>query len=867
MSNVRFVVLKFGGTSVATPERWRTILEQARARVDAEGLKPVVVCSAVTKVTDMLGRLVDEAEHGRQAGPLAQIRDRHAELARGLGVDLEQTLGVELAEIERLALGASLLHDASPRVRARIMAMGEILATKLGAAFMNKAGLATEWVDARTCFVAVPEENRPESQRVLNAAVDDGRDDALIERFAAMPAQCVLTQGFIARDDKGHTVLLGRGGSDTSAAYFASKLGAERCEIWTDVPGIFTADPRLLPDALLVRQASYGEAQEIASMGAKVLHPRCIAPCRRHRIPMEIRWTERPHVEGTRIIGGEQAGEGQVKALSHKRGVMLVSMETQGMWQQVGFLSDVFACFKARGLSVDLVSTSEMNITASLDAAANTLDDATLESLRADLSKTCQVRFIRGCAAVSLVGRHIRALLSQLGPALSVFEDQPIHLVSQAASDLNLTFVVNEDQAERLVRDLHERLFGARKLSDKTFGPSWRELTEESTGPQTPSNRPCWWQTRRDELLTLARERGPVYALDPGTVLESIRALKALPVDRVFYSLKANPHEGLLRLIEENGVGFECVSLGEVERVLALFPEVDRERLLFTPNFAPRREYERALEVGARVTVDNTFILERWGDLFGGREIFVRVDTGTGRGHHAHVRTAGPQAKFGIGQGDLERTARLADRAGARIVGLHTHMGSGIFDPGSWAEAAAALVSATERFPHAKVLDMGGGLGVPEMPSQSALDMAAVSRALVSIRTAHPRFQLWIEPGRFIVARAGVLLARVTQVKAKGEATFVGVETGMNSLIRPALYGSYHEIVNLSRADDPPSIIAQVVGPACESSDVLGHARRLPECSEGDVLLVGTTGAYGRAMSSEYNLRPPAPEVLLRRLG
>lgn len=863
MSNVGFVVLKFGGTSVSSRNRWLTILAQAKARTEKQGLKPVVVCSAVTKVTDMLGKLVDEAVEGRHGPVLEQIRTRHAQLATELGVDLDTCIGAELGELDRLALGAALLRDNGPRVRARIMAMGEILSTRLGAAFMTANGLTTEWVDARTCLVSEPEELRSDSQRLLNATVSDEADGALRKRFANLAAPCIITQGFIASDRDGQTVLLGRGGSDTSAAYFAAKINATCCEIWTDVPGIFTADPRLIPSALLVRQASYGEAQEIASMGAKVLHPRCIAPCRRHRIPVEIRWTDRPEMEGTRIVGGEKAGEGQVKAISHKKGVLLVTMETQGMWQQVGFLADVFACFKARGLSVDLVSTSEMNVTASLDASANTLDQATLEGLLTDLSRHCRAQLIKGCAAVSLVGRHIRALLPELGPALAVFEDQAIHLVSQAASDLNLTFVVDEDQADRLVDELHGRLFVSRKLHHATFGPSWRELMQEGASPAIPAHHPSWWKSRRTELLNVAREQGPVYVLNPDTIAESLQQLKALPVDRVYYAMKANAHPEVLRLVESRGVGIECVSVGELQRVVKLFPGIDRSRILFTPNFAPRHEYAEALDAGVVVTVDNAYVFETWADLVRGKEVLLRVDPGNGKGHHPHVRTGGQQAKFGVSLQDVEHVASLAKQAGARITGLHAHVGSGILDAGNWSEVAVALANAAARLPDVRVLNLGGGLGVPEMPGQSALDMEAVASGLKRVRGALPKFQLWLEPGRFVVARAGVLLARVTQIKHKGGVTFVGVETGMNSLVRPALYGSYHEIVNLSRLDEPFATTAHVVGPICESGDVIGHARRLPECHEGDVLLIGTTGAYGRAMASEYNLRAPANEVML----
>ncbi|HEY4223112.1 MAG TPA: aspartate kinase, partial [Myxococcota bacterium] len=603
----KLVVLKFGGTSVATAPRWKNILDEAKKR-SAAGLKPVIVCSAVSKISDALEKLVDEAIAGRHEPALASIKERHAQLAGELGVNVDEAIGEELKEIERLAVGASLLREKSPRLLARMMCMGEILSTKLGAAYMSANGLKTEWVDARSCFTSVDDALRPEAQKILNAVVDDDKDPALQARFAAVDAGCILTQGFIAKDKDGGTVLLGRGGSDTSAAYFAAKLQALRCEIWTDVPGIFTADPRVMPGAILVKAASYGEAQEIASMGAKVLHPRSIAPCRRHRVPMEIRWTDRPDMEGTVIEKSEKSGEGQVKAICHKRGITLVSMETQGMWQQVGFLADAFACFKARGLSVDLVSTSEMNVTVSLDASANTLDTVTLDGLVNDLAKLCRAKIIPNCAAVSLVGRRIRAILHQLGPVLSVFEEQQIHLVTQAASDLNLTFVVDEDQAERLVRSLHALLFSMKKMPEQTFGPSWRELFLEpqTAVQQKTAHVPSWWQKQSKALIELAKQESPLYVYDQATLDEAIAAIQALKsIDRRFYAIKANANADILRTIEAAGFGLECVSEGEVAAVRAACPGIAAERILFTPNFAPRAEIERVVATGVRVTVDS----------------------------------------------------------------------------------------------------------------------------------------------------------------------------------------------------------------------------------------------------------------------
>jgi diaminopimelate decarboxylase/aspartate kinase len=173
------------------------------------------------------------------------------------------------------------------------------------------------------------------------------------------------------------------------------------------------------------------------------------------------------------------------------------------------------------------------------------------------------------------------------------------------------------------------------------------------------------------------------------------------------------------------------------------------------------------------------------------------------------------------------------------------------------------LAEVARRFPEVRVLDLGGGLGVPERHGQSPLDLALVDETLGRFKAAHPGLEIVLEPGRYLVAEAGVLLTRVTQLKRKGDLHYVGVDTGMNNLIRPALYGAWHQIVNLSRLGEPLTLVADVVGPICETGDVLGHGRRLPDTREGDVLLIATAGAYGRAMASQYNLRPLASEVLL----
>src|SRR5690606_30201316 len=346
-----------------------------------------------------------------------------------------------------------------------------------------------------------------------------------------------------------------------------------------------------------------------------------------------------------------------------------VSMETVGMWHSVGFLADAFQVFKDHGLSIDLVSTSETSVTVSLDPAANTLDRATLDDLVADLSKLCRVQVIGPCAAVSLVGRNIRAILHRLGDALELFEEQKIYLVTQAANDLNITFVIDEEQGDRLVGRLHE--IAIRKMTaDRVLGPTWEELY----GAPGKSNGIAkqWWHDRRDQLLAIGREHQAAFVYDRATLKEHARALKKLGgVDQVLYALKANWHPEIVRIFEAEGLGFECVSQAEVEHVLKTLPSLDRKRILFTPNFAPRAEYEWALRENIQLTLDNLHPLKAWPELFKQREIFVRIDTGYGRGHHEKVRTAGVHSKFGVPLFEMDELQKLVEQVGAKVVGLH----------------------------------------------------------------------------------------------------------------------------------------------------------------------------------------------------
>ncbi|MGH8139812.1 MAG: bifunctional aspartate kinase/diaminopimelate decarboxylase [Steroidobacteraceae bacterium] len=854
-----WIVLKFGGTSVSALANWRNIVKIATARLDA-GARVLIVHSAVTGITDRLEKLLDSALAQTHEAEMRAIEERHARLAAELGIVLGPDVERYLAELRQIAAGVALVGEVSDRTRARVMSAGELMATELGARYLRTQGLDVAWADARTMLKAEDRRGAHSKSSVLSATCNFAPDAELEKRLASL-ARLVVTQGFIASDDDGNTVLLGRGGSDTSAAYFAAKVRAERLEIWTDVPGMFSANPRSTPTARLLRALHYDEAQEIATSGAKVLHPRCIMPARQYRIPLHVYATHAPELPGTVLSAEGGQGGAQVKAVCTKKGITLVSLESPGMWHQVGFLADAFQVFKEHGMSVDLVSTSETNVTVSLDPAANTLDNTLLSALIADLSRLCRVQVIGPCASVSLVGRNIRAILHQLGDALEFFEEQKIYLVSQAANDLNFTFVVDENQGDRLVEQLHELLIRP-VPGDAVLGPTWEQLFLQPKSERTRALP--WWRLKRAQLLDALGTRAAAFVYDLETVQGAARALRGMQaLGRVHYSMKANSNPRVLQAVRSQGVDFECVSQGEVERALQVCPDLDTRRILYTPNFAPRDEYAWAFERGVQVTVDNLYALTSWADVFRGREIFIRIDTGVGRGHHQHVRTAGAHSKFGVPVVELKQLARHAQEMGVRIVGLQAHVGSGIFDVTNWERTARQLVDIAQHFADVTVIDVGGGLGVPERSDQPGVDLGKLDTLLAAVRAEHPQLEFWIEPGRYLVATAGVLLAKVTQLKSKGEVRYVGVATGMNSLIRPALYGSYHEIINLTRADEAATELVNVVGPICESADVLGHDRLLPPTREGDVLLIANTGAYGHAMSSHYNLRDPAAELYI----
>jgi len=852
----RWRVLKYGGSSVSEASHWTHIHNAVQAALD-EGVAVVIVVSALKGITDLLAAQCHADSQQPIDALLTEIRTRHHTLLRDLKLELSLLDGI-MAELEQALQADNLLNN--PAAQATLMASGEWLSSHLAVALLRQRGVPAQWLDSRE--VLSTRSTHPDlTTRYLSAHCDPDPDPGLAQMLRER-GHCFIMPGFSATGPGGATVLLGRGGSDVSATCLGTLLSADRVEIHSDVPGLFSADPRRIPSARLLRQVSYREAQELAAMGAKALSPKALNPVRRHQIPVWLCQTDRPDIQGTRIWSQARDYGAQVKAIVQRHHITLISMEGIGMWQQVGFLADVFAEFKALGFSVDQVSTSESNVTVTLDHTANLADDRQLKLLIERLEALCKVEVIRECACVSLVGLGIRTILHRLGPALEVFEQRRIFQVSQAANDLNLSFVVESRHAERLLQQLHQQLIPGGVGGDSVFGPSWEQLFRADRQAHA---QPAWWRSQSEALMRTLGDHDSAYVYALAEVRQAAQALHTLSaVDRLLYSVKANPHPAILNTVVEAGLGLECVSLAEAQHARKHVADLSPQQMLLTANFAPREEYQQALAEGLTVTLDNLFILEQWGADFAGREVFLRLDPGSGLGHHKMVRTAGSHSKFGIPLEEIDRARRLTEAHDIRVIGLHAHTGSGILHPDNWHRTLSILGEAAATFSDVRIINLGGGLGVPDHDETLPLDLEALNAGLLRLRKSLMRpMQIWLEPGRYLVAQAGVLLSKVTQTKGKGDVRYMGVSTGMNSLIRPALYGAWHEIVNLTRLNEPGDQVYNVVGPICETGDVIGLDRLLPRAQTGDVILIANAGAYGAAMASRYNLREPAVELIL----
>jgi diaminopimelate decarboxylase len=343
---------------------------------------------------------------------------------------------------------------------------------------------------------------------------------------------------------------------------------------------------------------------------------------------------------------------------------------------------------------------------------------------------------------------------------------------------------------------------------------------------------------------------------------------------RVYYACKANSNLTVLKILQSEGAYLDTVSPGEV--FMGLSSGFTPDRILFTGTSV--RDDELKFLAGANITVnvDSQSELDRLLKIAVPPVISVRVNPEVGAGHHSHCITAGSESKFGLWEEETIQAYAIAERARVERFGIHMHIGSGILNIEPYSLAVEKLLSIAKRV-HDEVgiefefIDIGGGLGIPYKPEDKDLDLTEFSDKIVTLFKAKVKEYglgkpfLCVEPGRYLVCDASILLTSVNTVKQTPSKKFVGVDAGFNTLVRPTMYGSYHPILVANKLSKADKESYDVVGPICESGDVLAKDRQLPKVEEGDLLAILNAGAYGFSMSSQYNSRPRAAEVMIRQ--
>lgn len=380
--------------------------------------------------------------------------------------------------------------------------------------------------------------------------------------------------------------------------------------------------------------------------------------------------------------------------------------------------------------------------------------------------------------------------------------------------------------------------------------------------------------------LELAKEFDtPLYLLSEKRIRDNYDRLYGALVNnykyvRIYYAAKANTNLNVLRILQSQGAYLDTVSPGEV--FLALSSGFTPDCILFTGTNVRDDELKMLSDANITINVDSQSEMDRLLKISVPQILSVRVNPEVGAGHHSHCITAGPESKFGLWEEEVIQAYAIAQRARVGRFGMHMHIGSGILDPEPYVAAVEKLLHIAKRV-HEEVgidfefIDIGGGLGVPYKPEEKELDLAEFSSKVINLFKNKTKEYglgkpfLFVEPGRYLVADAGILLTTVNTVKVTPSRKFVGVDAGFNTLVRPTMYGSYHPILVANKLNEGDKETYDIAGPICESGDLLAKDRELPQIQEGDVLAVLNTGAYGYSMSSQYNSRPRAGEVMIHK--
>jgi len=450
------VVMKFGGTSVEDPAAIKRTAAIVAGRV-AKGNSPVVVVSAMARVTDQLLRAAAAAAAGDRTGALAissRLRSRHRDTAAALVkipeaiAPLQHLIDQKFDALDEMLRGLSALLELSPRISDRIVSYGERISSSIVAGAFAELGIDAVHVDARQIIIT-------DSQFQKAVPIDSAIELRATEKLLPLTAEgkVPVMGGFIASNEAGITTTLGRGGSDYTGALIGGALTADAIEIWTDVDGIMTTDPRVCPDALRVKVISFEEAAELAYFGAKVLHPATILPAVKKNIPVYVLNSRNATCEGTRIASLAPHCRSPFKSIAVKKKLSIIDVVASRMLMTHGYLSEIFAIFDKHQCAVDMVSTSEVSFSLTVDS------NDKLPLIAADLSKLADVKYEGRKALVCMVGEDIRGQNGMAAQVFNAIRHINVRMISQGASEINMSFMIEEDDADEAVRSLHAAFF------------------------------------------------------------------------------------------------------------------------------------------------------------------------------------------------------------------------------------------------------------------------------------------------------------------------------------------------------------------------------------------------------------------------
>jgi aspartate kinase len=452
---MKLVVMKFGGTSVEDAAAIRRTADIVAGRI-ARGLQPVVVVSAMARVTDQLLNAATAAGRGDKASAIAAgvaIRARHHHTAAELIpvsdlAAITAFLDEHFDALDELLRGLAAVGELTPRTTDIVASYGERLSSRMVAAAFAARGIDAVHVDARDCIIT-------DAQHMKAIPQDDLIADRLRKHVLplAQAGKTAILGGFIGSTPEGVTTTLGRGGSDFSAALIGGGLHADSIEIWTDVNGIMTTDPRICPDALRVRNISFEEAAELAYFGAKVLHPATILPAVEKNIPVLVLNSRDPQNEGTRITALAPPCRSPFKSIAAKKRLTIIDIVANRMLMSHGYLKAVFEVFDRHKCSVDMVSTSEVSVSLTVDS------NERLPEIAADLRKFADVKYEGRKALICMVGENIRGHNGIAAQVFGAVSHVNLRMISQGASEINMSFMIEEDDVEEAIRSLHSVFF------------------------------------------------------------------------------------------------------------------------------------------------------------------------------------------------------------------------------------------------------------------------------------------------------------------------------------------------------------------------------------------------------------------------